>query len=192
MAKEKKEKYWSLKIPINLSKIDKEMKEYLIVCEQKLGMVPNILKTNTINKKKFDAFNNFYNRLMQEENFLMKFEKEMIAVVVSSINRCLYCCISHSFTLGKLINDPLTSKNILINYKTANLNNKHTKMLDFVDKLTRSSYLIDDTDRNNLRKVKFSENHILEIIEVCAFFNMTNRIASGTNMIPNKEYYFSQ
>ena len=81
MAKEKKEKYWSLKIPINLSKIDKEMKEYLIVCEQKLGMVPNILKTNTINKKKFDAFNNFYNRLMQEENFLMKFEKEMIAVV---------------------------------------------------------------------------------------------------------------
>ncbi len=192
MAKEKKEKYWSLKIPINLSKIDKEMKEYLIVCEQKLGMVPNILKTNTINKKKFDAFNNFYNRLMQEENFLMKFEKEMIAVVVSSINRCLYCCVSHSFTLGKLINDPLTSKNILINYKTANLNNKHTKMLDFVDKLTRSSYLIDDTDRNNLRKVKFSENHILEIIEVCAFFNMTNRIASGTNMIPNKEYYFSQ
>ena len=192
MAKEKKEKYWSLKIPINLSKIDKEMKEYLIVCEQKLGMVPNILKTNTINKKKFDAFNNFYNRLMQEENFLMKFEKEMIAVVVSSINRCLYCCVSHSFTLGKLINDPLTSKNILINYKTANLNNKHTKMLDFVDKLTTSSYLIDDTDRNNLRKVKFSENHILEIIEVCAFFNMTNRIASGTNMIPNKEYYFSQ
>ena len=192
MAKEKKEKYWSLKIPINLSKIDREMKEYLIVCEQKLGMVPNILKTNTINKKKFDAFNNFYNRLMQEESFLMKFEKEMIAVVVSSINRCLYCCVSHSFTLGKLINDPLTSKNILINYKTANLNNKHTKMLDFVDKLTRSSYLIDDTDRNNLRKVKFSENHILEIIEVCAFFNMTNRIASGTNMIPNKEYYFSQ
>ena len=192
MAKEKKEKYWSLKIPINLSKIDNEMKEYLIVCEQKLGMVPNILKTNTINKKKFDAFNNFYNRLMQEESFLMKFEKEMIAVVVSSINRCLYCCVSHSFTLGKLINDPLTSKNILINYKTANLNNKHTKMLDFVDKLTTSSYLIDDTDRNNLRKVKFSENHILEIIEVCAFFNMTNRIASGTNMIPNKEYYFSQ
>ena len=34
MAKEKKEKYWSLKIPINLSKIDREMKEYLIVCEQ--------------------------------------------------------------------------------------------------------------------------------------------------------------
>jgi hypothetical protein len=46
----KKEKYWALKIPIKLSKIDSEMKEYLLVCEKKLGMVPNILKTNTINK----------------------------------------------------------------------------------------------------------------------------------------------
>ena len=187
-----KEKYWSLNIPINLSKIDKEMKEYLFVCEEKLGMVPNILKTNTIDKKKFDAFNIFYNRLMQEENFLMKFEKEMIAVVVSSINRCLYCCISHSYTLGSLLKDPIKSKNILINYKTANLKIKHTKMLDFAAKLTSSSHLINDSDRNNLRKAKFTENHILEIIEVCAFFNMTNRIASGTNMIPNKEYYFSQ
>ena len=50
-----KEKYWSLNIPINLSKIDKEMKEYLLVCEEKLGMVPNILKTNTIDKKKFEV-----------------------------------------------------------------------------------------------------------------------------------------
>ena len=64
-------------------------------------------------------------------------------------------------------------------------------MLDFAAKLTSSSHLINDTDRNNLRKAKFTENHILEIIEVCAFFNMTNRII-GTNMIPNKEYYFSQ
>ena len=64
-------------------------------------MVPNILKTNTIDKKSLMHFNTFYNRLMQEENFLMKFEKEMIAVVVSSINRCLYCCVSHSYTLRK-------------------------------------------------------------------------------------------
>ena len=192
MSKKKTEKYWSLKIPINLSKIDKEMKNYLSVCETKLGMIPNILKTNTIDKKRFDAFNVFYNRLMQEENFLKKYEKEMIAVVVSSINRCLYCCISHSYNLGKLLKDPILSTNILINYKTAKLNTKHNKMLGFVSKLTNHSHLINESDRNILRKAKFTENHILEIIEVCAFFNMTNRIASGTNMVPNKEYYLTQ
>ena len=36
--------------------------------------------------KKFDAFNIFYNRLMQDDNYLSKIEKEMIAVVVSTTN----------------------------------------------------------------------------------------------------------
>ena len=187
-----KEKLWSLKISVNIDRADKEIKEYLLVCEKKLGIVPNILKTNTIDKKKFDAFNFFYNRLMQDENFLKKVEKEMIAVVVSSVNRCLYCCVSHSYNLGKLLNDTILSKKILINYKSAGLDKKHKEMLDFVHKLTISSHLIDESDRNKLRKEKFTEYAILEIIEVCAFFNMTNRIASGTNMQPNKEYYFTQ
>ncbi len=192
MVKKKTEKLWSLKIPINLKKINKDMKEYLDICEEKLGLVPNILKTNTIDEKKFNAFNIFYNRLMQDENFLSKIEKEMIAVVVSSVNRCLYCCVSHSFNLGKLVNDKLLVKKILINYKAADLSKRNLAMLDFVSKLSKSSHLIDEVDRNNLRKENFSENHILEIIEVCSFFNMTNRLASGTNMQPNKEYYFSQ
>ena len=192
MQKKKIEKLWSLKIPVNITKANKEIKEYLLICEEKLGIVPNILKTNTIDKKKFDAFNTFYNRLMQEENFLEKVEKEMIAVVVSSLNRCLYCCVSHSYNLGKLMNDTMLSKKILINYKSAGLSTKHKLMLDFANKLTISSHLIDETDRNKLRKANFTEYHILEIIEVCAFFNMTNRLASGTNMQPNKEYYFTQ
>ena len=62
-------------------------------------------------------------------------------------------------------------------------------MLNFAVKLTQASHKINEDDRNKLRKIKFSEFQILEIIEVTAFFNMTNRIASGTNMIPNKEYY---
>ena len=180
---------WSLDIPINLKKADKEIINYFNVCEKNLGLIPNILLTNSIDKKKFEIFNTFYNRLMQDKNFLNQIEKEMIAVVVSSINRCLYCCVSHSYNLGKLLKDPVLSKKILINYKTAGLTSKQQAMLDFSSKLTRKSYLINDNDRNLLRRKKYSEKHILEIIEVASFFNMTNRIASGTNMIPNKEYF---
>ena len=62
-------------------------------------------------------------------------------------------------------------------------------MLDFVSKITKSSSLIDKKDRELLRKQNFSDKEILEIIEVASFFNMTNRIASATNMQPNEEYY---
>ncbi len=185
----KSNKLWSLNIPINLKKVDKDTKYYLKICEEKLGLVPNILKTNAINKKKFDAFNKFYNRIMQDDNYLSIKEKEMIAVVVSSTNRCIYCCISHGYNLSKILDDKVLSKNILINYRTAKISKKHKKMLDFAYKLTSYSHLIDEDDRNLLRKANFSENHILEIIDVTAFFNMTNRIASGTNMKPNPDYY---
>ena len=184
-----KKKIWSLNIPIKSKHSDKEINKFLSVCKDKLGLVPNIIKTNTIDKKKFSAFNIFYNRLMQDDNFLSKIEKEMIAVVVSSQNRCLYCCISHGYNLSKLLKSSSKAKKILINYEVADINNKHKSMLNFVQKLTVSSHKVNDEDRNKLRKAKFSEYHILEIIEVAAFFNMTNRIASGTNMMPNEEYY---
>lgn len=185
----KNEKLWSLKIPIKNNLKDKDIQNYFKICKEKLGLIPNILKTNTIDKKKFDAFNIFYNRLMQDDNYLSKIEKEMIAVVVSSINRCLYCCISHSYNLGKLLNNKALSKKILINYRSAELSSKHKAMLDFTRKLTELSSSINQNDRDLLRKKRFSENHILEIIEVASFFNMTNRIASGTNLMPNEEYF---
>ena len=189
MKKIKNKNIWSLNIPIKNINNDKEIKEYLNICKEKLGFVPNIIRANSINKKRFMAFNIFYNRLMLDENYLNKIEKEMIAVVVSSINRCLYCCVSHSYNLGKLLKDTILSKKILINYKTANLLQKQEAMLDFSTKLTLHSSLIDESDRNMLRKKKYSEQQILEIIEVVSFFNMTNRIASGTNMVPNEEYH---
>ena len=186
----KNEKLWSLNIPIKNSFKDKDIQNYFKICKEKLGLIPNILKTNTIDKKKFNTFNVFYNRLMQDDNYLSKIEKEMIAVVVSATNRCLYCCVSHGYTLGKLLKDPIKSKNILINYEAANISKKYKIMLNFVSKLTQNSHKINEEDRNKLRKIRFNDYQILEIIEITAFFNMTNRIASGTNMVPNKEYYF--
>ncbi len=62
-------------------------------------------------------------------------------------------------------------------------------MLNFASKLTIDPHLIKDKDRNTLRDNGFSDRGILEIIEVASFFNMTNRIASGTNMNPNNEYH---
>ena len=61
MTKKNKNILWSLKIPINLNKLDNEIKEYLTVCEKKLGIVPNILNITygrdvgyKIEQEKFD------------------------------------------------------------------------------------------------------------------------------------------
>ena len=62
---------------------------------------------------------------MNDNNYLTKIDKEMIAVVVSSLNRCLYCCVSHTYSLGKLLKNSELAKNILINYEAADIKKTH-------------------------------------------------------------------
>jgi uncharacterized peroxidase-related enzyme len=62
-------------------------------------------------------------------------------------------------------------------------------MLDFVWKLTELPHKISDDDRQNLRGVGFSEQDIFDICETAAFFNYTNRMAHGLDMMPNAEYH---
>ena len=62
-------------------------------------------------------------------------------------------------------------------------------MLEFVEKITNASYEIEETDRATLRKAGFSDRDIWDIASVAGFFNMTNRVASATDMRPNDAYH---
>jgi len=46
-----------------------------------------------------------------------------------------------------------------------------------------------EEDRARLREVGFSERDIWDIAAVAGFFNMTNRVASATEMRPNHDYH---
>ncbi len=52
----KNEKIWSLKIPIKISTKDKDIEKFFKICKSKLGLIPNIIKTNSIDKKKIRCF----------------------------------------------------------------------------------------------------------------------------------------
>ena len=180
---------WDLDIEPKLELLDEEMKRYIEVCKEKLGMVPNVILANASDLDRLKNFVNFYNRLMLKDGHLSKLEREMIAVVVSSCNKCFYCLIAHGAAVRQLSKNPILGDELVINYRAANLNERQKLMLDFAAKLTEEPSKVDNLDRNILRKAKFSDEEILEIVEVASFFNMSNRIAIGTDMRPNKEYH---
>jgi uncharacterized peroxidase-related enzyme len=62
-------------------------------------------------------------------------------------------------------------------------------MLDFAVKLTAEPWLVEEDDRASLRRVGFSDRDIWDIAAVAGFFNMTNRVASATDMRPNSVYH---
>ena len=164
-------------------------RKYFDICTEKLGMIPNVLKANAFDIDKLNAFTGMYNDLMLADSGLRKLEREMIAVVVSSINRCFYCLVAHGAAVRQLSNDPILGEMLVMNYRVAPLDARQRAMLDFAAKMTTASATIEEADRQGLRDVGFSDRDIWDIANVAGFFNMTNRVASATAMKPNDEYH---
>ncbi|MFY9900766.1 MAG: peroxidase-related enzyme [Xanthobacteraceae bacterium] len=166
-----------------------EMSAYFAKCEEKLGFVPNVLKAYTFDMAKLSAFVAMYNDLMLAPSGLSKLEREMIAVAVSAHNRCYYCLVAHGAAVRQLSGDPPLGELMAMNYRAARLSQRERAMLDFAVKLTAEPWLIEEDDRARLRRAGFSDRDIWDIAAVAGFFNMTNRVASATDMRPNSVYH---
>lgn len=169
--------------------LDEDIQAYFAKCEEKLGMIPNVLRAYTARPEKFRTFTRFYNELMLGESGLSKLEREMIAVVVSSANRCYYCLVAHGQAVRQLADDPALGELMVMNYRAADLSPRQMTMLDFAWKLTSAARDISEADRQGLRDAGFSDADIFDICDVTGFFNYTNRVAHGTDMMPNREYH---
>lgn len=178
-------------IALNLKpgELSEAMKAYFAKCDEKLGFVPNVLKAYGFDNAKLEAFAAMYNDLMLAPSGLSKLEREMIAVAVSSYNRCYYCLVAHGAAVRALSGDPALGEMMVMNYRAANLSKRQRAMLDFAVKLTAEPYAVEESDRAQLRHAGFSDRDIWDVGAVAGFFNMSNRIASATDMRPNIAYH---
>ncbi|MEM1388434.1 MAG: peroxidase-related enzyme [Pseudomonadota bacterium] len=178
----------ALNLPM-LDPLPEATRSYFALCNEKLGFVPNVLKAYAFDVEKLNAFTAMYNDLMLGNSGLSKLEREMIAVVVSSINHCWYCLVAHGAAVRELSGDPVLGERMAFNYRSADLEPRQRAMLDFAAKLTSASATIEEADRQALRDVGFSDADIWDVAGVTAFFNMTNRVASAVAMEPNDAYH---
>ncbi len=163
--------------------------KYFDLCTDKLGLVPNVLRAYAFDIAKLDAFTAMYNDLMLAPSGLSKLEREMIAVAVSSENRCWYCQVAHGAAVRALSGDPAFGEAMVMNYRVADLTQRQRAMLDFAVLVTRASATVAEADRQALRDHGFSDRDIFDIASVAGFFNMTNRVASAIGMQPNPDYH---
>jgi uncharacterized peroxidase-related enzyme len=177
-----------LRIPAR-GKLDPDMQKYFRVCEEKLGFVPNVLAAYSFDQAKLRAFATLYNDLMLAESGLSKLEREMLAVVVSSANRCYYCLTAHGAAVRQLSDDPELGEMLVMNWRTAPLPARQRALLEFAHKLTATPGEVGEADREALRAAGFSERDIWDAASVIGFFNYTNRVATAVDMMPNREYH---
>ncbi len=176
-------------LSLQRGKLSPAMEGYFGKCEEKLGFVPNVLQAYAFDNAKLEPFVAMYNDLMLAPSGLSKLEREMIAVAVSSHNKCYYCLVAHGAAVRALSGDPALGELIAMNYRAARLSKRHRAMLDFSVKLTAEPWAIEEEDREGLRKAGFTDRDIWDIAAVAGFYNMSNRVASAADMRPNSVYH---
>ncbi len=180
----------ALNIPVpEPDDLSPETRKYWEICREKLGMVPNVIAAYSFDDAKLNGFTTMYNEMMLGPSGLSKLEREMIAVAVSSVNRCYYCLTAHGAQVREISGDAELGEMLVMNYRAADLEPRHRAMLDFAVKLTERPHDILEEDRQALRDVGFSDHDIWDIGTVASFFNMSNRMAAAIDMMPNPDYH---
>ena len=175
--------------PTPRDRLEPDLAKYFAKCDEKLGMLPNVLAAYSFDAVKLRAFIDMYNDLMLGDSRISKLEREMIAVVVSAANRCYYCLTAHGQAVREMSGDPTLGELLVMNYRVARLPARQRAMLDFAHRLTVDPAQTGAADRKRLARAGFSARDIWDIAAVTGFFNMTNRLATATDMMPNLEYH---
>ena len=169
--------------------LDPDLQKLFAKAREKIGFVPNVFVGYAIRQTHFRHWFSHFRELIQGDSELSRAEREMISVVVSAENHCLYCLVSHGADLRMALEDPVLGDRITFDYKRAGLDERTVAMLDYAVKITKEPVSCNEADIEHLRQLGFTDETIFDIAEIAAMYNFTNRLASATGMLPNKEYH---
>ena len=170
--------------------LPEDIRTKILEVQDKAGFVPNVFLTLARRPAEWRAFFAYHDALMlREDSGLTKGEREMIVTTTSAANHCLYCVVAHGAILRIYEKKPLVADQVATNYRKADISPRQRAMLDFAMKVCLHSHEIEDADFAPLYAHGFSDEDIWDIASITAFFGLSNRIASFSNMMPNPEFY---
>ena len=170
--------------------LPEDIRTKILEVQEKAGFVPNVFLTLARRPAEWRAFFAYHDALMlREDSGLTKGEREMIVTTTSAANHCLYCVVAHGAILRIYEKKPLVADQVATNYRKADISPRQRAMLDFAMKVCLHSHEIEDADFAPLHAHGFSDEDIWDITSITAFFGLSNRIASFSNMMPNPEFY---
>lgn len=155
---------------------------------ERLGFVPNVFRVYAFRPERLLAWFSHYRQLHQPTDGLGAADREMIAVVVSAANRCLYCLVAHGAALREELGDPVLGERISYDWRRAGLDPRRTAICAYAEKLTARPHEITRDDLQTLLDAGLTREEAWDVAEISAMYNLTNRMAMATNMLPNPQY----
>lgn len=159
---------------------DEELSSIYKKLKKSRGKLARIHKIQSLNPETITTHMDLYMSIMFGKSPLSRAQREMMAVVVSSVNHCEYCRLHHGEALNHYWKDRERVEQLYDDYHQVELGNVDTLLCRFSEKLTRFPDQIDEKeDIAPLKKAGLNDRSILDAVLVISYFNFVNRIILG-------------
>jgi uncharacterized peroxidase-related enzyme len=170
------------------SELPSDLRGLFAKAHQRIGFVPNVFRVYSFRPERLRAWFTHYRQLHQATEGLSAADREMIAVVVSAANGCLYCLVAHGAALREELGDAALGERISYDWRRAGLDSRQTAICAYAEKLTVRPREVSRADLQSLLDVGLTLEEAWDVAEISAMYNLTNRMAMATNMLPNEQY----
>ena len=144
------------------------------------GKLAEVHKIQSLNPDSIVAHMELYMKIMFSKSPLQRYQREMIAVVVSAANDCEYCIRHHAEALQYFWKDEEKTNQLSTDYQGVKLSEKDKMFCQFAQKLTIDPNFEDkETLLDELRALDVEDRAILDLTLVISYFNFVNRIVLG-------------
>ncbi len=170
------------------AELPSDLQSLFAKARERLGFVPNVFRVYAFRPQRLSAWFAHYRQLHVPTDQLSAADREMIAVVVSAANGCLYCLVAHGAALREALGDSVLGERISYDWRRAGLDARRAAICAYADKLTLRPREVTRADLQTLLDVGLSLEEAWDVAEIAAMYNLTNRMAMATNMLPNPQY----
>ena len=164
---------------IEIGEADGPLAEIYKDLVEKRGKVSNVLKVHSLNPEAMSSHLDLYMTLMFGKSGLSRAEREAIGVVVSAENDCAYCVNHHAEALRHFIKDEETLNMLMTADGLETLEPRLSNIVRHAEKLTSAPEAMTESDLGELRAVGLSDQDILDLTLIAAYFNFVNRLVLG-------------
>jgi uncharacterized peroxidase-related enzyme len=148
------------------------------------GTVDNVMRAHSLRPHTMEGHVVLYRSVLHNpENTLPFWFLEVVASYVSMANRCDYSLTHHWANARRLIGDPARADAVHAALRAERpegaFSGKQLALLRYAHKLTVAVGRMERADIDALRAAGADDGEILEVNQVCAYFNYSNRLLNG-------------
>ena len=160
------------------------LKELLDAARTPHGTVDTVMRVHSLRPETMHGHVTLYRSVLHsQDNKLPFWFLEVVASYTSILNNCTYSLTHHFMNVRNLLKDQPRSDRIFLALKAERpedeFQGKELALLRYAAKLTTDVGKMVKSDFEALKLAGCDDGEILEVNQVCAYFNYSNRLLNG-------------